>query len=289
MHDLMHPRSERKRIAVRAQRRVFKLLCRCELRKGAANQREDARRVPRGYSCVTDTASVSRSDTRPPSGMHAPMPMPLTLGAALNSVCAVAVPLTGTVFPPTSIETPFAVMNTGAFAVTTLRITCVPAGSEMPLLPLTFDTVVAVNLSPSELPVLHTRDPLESSSVVPGPIDPVLATGAGGGAGAGAGAGAGVAAGVATTGAGCAVAPADPTGGSAREGVRSCGSARAGVRASVTPRCATARCCAIELEGVLAGATTAEGASGFEWKMLSWLNPVTAAVIDPTSAAVAVR
>jgi hypothetical protein len=33
----------------------------------------------------------------------------------------------------------------------------------------------------------------------------------------------------------------------------------------------------------------AGGVSGFEWKRPSWLNPVTAAVIDPTSAAVAVR
>jgi hypothetical protein len=41
----------------------------------------------------------------------------------------------------------------------------------------------------------------------------------------------------------------------------------------------------------VAGATAAGGGgeSDFEWKMPSWLNPVTAAVIDPTSAAVAVR
>ena len=129
------------------------------------------------------------------------------------------------------------------------------------MLPLTFEIVVAVNLSPSALPLLHTRDPLESSRVVPGPIDPVLATGAGGGAGAGAGAGTGAGAG-----AGVAAGVAE---GSARDGARGAGSARAGERASVTLRCAVVRCWALELEGVLAGATTAEGASGFEWKMLS--------------------
>jgi hypothetical protein len=53
--------------------------------------------------------------------------------------------------------------------------------------------VVAVNLSPLLLLVLHTRDPDASSSVVPGPMDPVFDTGAGGGAGAGAGAGRAVA------------------------------------------------------------------------------------------------
>src|SRR5947199_2971182 len=80
-------------------------------------------------------------------------------------------------------------MNTGAFAVTTLRITCVPTGSVTPLLPLTGVTVVAVNLSPSLLLLLHTRDPLASSRVVPGPMFPVFGTAAGGGGG-GVGAGA---------------------------------------------------------------------------------------------------
>jgi hypothetical protein len=85
-------------------------------------------------------------------------------------------------------------MNFGAFCTSTLRITCVPDGSDTPLLPATAATVVAVNLSPVLLSVLHTREPDESSSVVPGPIVPVLLTGAAGGGG-GAGAGAAVAAG----------------------------------------------------------------------------------------------
>jgi hypothetical protein len=38
-----------------------------------------------------------------------------------------------------------------------------------------------------------------------------------------------------------------------------------------------------------AGATTAAGGVVDLWKRPSWLKPVTAAVIDPTSAAVAVR
>jgi hypothetical protein len=159
------------------------------------------------------------------------MPIPLALGAALNSVCAVAVPVIGTVFPATSIDTPFAVMNTGAFAVTTLRITCVPTGSETPLLPLTGVTVVVVNLSPSLLALLHTRDPLASSSVVPGPIDPVFAAGGGGGGGAGAGAAAG-----ADTGAAVDVAGAGAAAGAvvdARDGVRGAGAgAGAGARFS---------------------------------------------------------
>src|SRR5450432_2482645 len=213
---------------------------------------------PRCYGCVTETPSVRRSETRPPCGMHAPMPIPFALGAALNSVCAVAVPLIGTALPATSIDTPFAVMNTGAFALTTLRITCVPTGSEMPLLPLTGVTVVVVNLSPSLLPVLHTRDPLASSSVVPGPIEPVFATGAGGGAGAGAGAGAGVAAGT-VTGAGRDVTGADEGSVRERAGSVRAGSVRAGSRLS--GRC-DARC---ELElGALAGATTGAGVFVFE-------------------------
>src|SRR3954470_23410899 len=123
--------------------------------------------------------------------MHAPIPIPFVLGAALNSVCAVAEPLIGTAFPATSIETPVAVMNTGAFAICTLRITWVPTGRDTPLLPFTDVTVVAVNLSPALLLLLHTREPLASSSVVPGPMFPVFGTGAGGGAGAGAGVAAG--------------------------------------------------------------------------------------------------
>ncbi len=231
------------------------------------------------YGCVTDTPSVRRSDTRPPCGMHAPMPIPFAVGAALNSVCAVAVPLIGTAFPATSIDTPFAVINTGAFAVTTLRITCVPTGSEMPLLPLTGVTVVAVNLSPFELSVLHTRDPLASSIVVPGPIDPVFATGAGGGAGAGAGvgAGAGAAAGGAVT--GCGAACTGAAAGSVRDEPRDGWLRGSGVRC-------VGRDAA--LDGAVAGATAGAGVSGFEWKMLSWLRPVAAAVIAPTSAAVAV-
>jgi hypothetical protein len=192
--------------------------------------------------------------------MHAPMPIPFALGAALNSVCAVAVPLIGTALPATSIETPFAVMNTGAFALTTLRITCVPTGSEIPLLPLTGVTVVVVNLSPSLLPVLHTREPLASSSVVPGPMEPVFATGAGGGAGAGAGAGA--AAGGAVTVAGCEVTGAGEAADAALEAPRGAGSTRAGARYSGAPRCVDR--CAAELDDALAGATAAEGVSGFE-------------------------
>jgi hypothetical protein len=224
--------------------------------------------------------------------MHAPSPIPFVLGAALNSVCPVALPLIGTAFPATSMDTPFAVMNTGAFAVWTLRITCVPTGSETPLLPLTGVTVVAVNLSPSLLLLLHTRDPLASSSVVPGPMFPVFATGAGGGGGGGAGAGAGVAAGGVAAGAGCDVAGAGAGAGAAagcvRAPVRGAGSPRAGARVSDAPRCAGIVLCD-ELDGAAAGATTADGVSAFEWKMPSWLKPVTAAVIDPTSAAVAVR
>jgi hypothetical protein len=219
--------------------------------------------------------------------------MPFVLGAALNSVCPVALPLIGTAFPATSIDTPFAVMNTGAFAVTTLRITCVPTGRETPLLPLTGVTVVAVNFSPSLLLLLHTRDPLASSSVVPGPMFPVFATGAGGGGGGGAGAGAGVAAGGVAAGAGCEVAGAGAgagaVAGSLRVLVRGAGSLRAGARVSEPPRRAGAVARCDELEGVVAGATAAGGVSGFEWKTPSWLRPVTAAVIDPTRAAVAVR
>jgi hypothetical protein len=212
--------------------------------------------------------------------------MPFALGAALNSVCPVALPLIGTAFPATSRDTPFAVMNTGAFAVWTLKITCVPTGSETPLLPLTGVTVVAVNLSPSLLLLLHTRDPLASSSVVPGPMFPVFATGAGGGGGGGAGAGAGVAAGGVAAGAGCEVAGA---GAGAAEGSVRAPVRGADARDSAAPRWvgAVPRCDG--LDGAVAGATAADGVSDFEWKMPSWLKPVTAAVIDPTSAAVAVR
>lgn len=217
--------------------------------------------------------------------------MPFVLGVALNSVCALPVPLIGTAFPDTSTDTPFVVRKTGAFAVTTLRITCVPTGNVTPLLPLTGVTVVAVNLSPSLLLLLHTRDPLASSSVVPGPMFPVFATGAGG-AGGGAGAGAGVAAGALVAGAGAdvlgCVAGAE-VGGFA---VRGAGSLRAGARVSGArvsdgPRRADEAARGNELDG--AGATAAGGVSDFEWKTPSWLSPVTAAVIDPTSAAVAVR
>jgi hypothetical protein len=228
--------------------------------------------------------------------MHAPNPMPFALGAALNSVCAVAVPVIGTVFPATSIETPFAVMNTGAFSVTTLKITCVPTGSVTPLLPLTGVTVVVVNLSPSLLLLLHTRDPLASSSVVPGPMLPVLATGAAGGGG-GAGAGAGAAAGAVVVVVGCgagAVAGAvvgDVAGaGAERVPVRGAGSLRAGGRVSEVLRCAAdAELRSDVPDGAAAGATAAGGVADFEWNTPSWLSPVTAAVIDPTSAAVAVR
>lgn len=202
--------------------------------------------------------------------MHAPSPMPLALGAALNSVCAVPLPLIGTAFPATSIETPLAVMNTGAFSVATLRITWVPTGSVTPLLPLTGVTVVAVNLSPSLLLLLHTRDPLASSSVVPGPMFPVFAAGAGAGGGAGAAAGA---AGGAVTGAGvdvagCAVAGAgddDVAGaGAVRAPVRGVGSLRAGARVSEPPRRPASLDRWDELVG--AGATAAGGVSVFEWK-----------------------
>jgi hypothetical protein len=199
--------------------------------------------------------------------------MPFALGAALNSVCTVALPLIGTALPETSIETPFAVMNTGAFAVATLRITCVPTGSDTPLLPFTGVTVVAVNLSPSLLLLLHTRDPLASSSVVPGPMFPVFATGAGGGGGgAGAGAGVaagGVAAGGVVTGAGCDVAGAVAgavagDAGSERVPVRG-----ADARVSELPRCAGTEVCCDALDGAGAAATAAGGVSDFEWKMPS--------------------
>jgi hypothetical protein len=222
---------------------------------------------------VIVTPSVSRSDTRPPSGMHAPNPIPFVLGAALNSVCAVALPLIATDFPATSIDTPFAVMNTGAFSVATLRITCVPTGSVTPLLPLTGVTVVAVNLSPSLLLLLHTRDPLASSSVVPGPMFPVFGAGAGAGGGAGAGAGAGVtvggAAGGAVTGEGAEVAGWDVAGagagdGAARPPVRAAGSLRAGALGSEPARRAGSLA-RDELDDA-AGATAAGGVEDFEWK-----------------------
>jgi hypothetical protein len=229
------------------------------------------------YGWVIVTPSVSRSETRPPSGMHAPSPIPFVLGAALNSVCAVALPLIGTVFPATSIDTPFAVMNTGAFSVATLRITCVPTGSVTPLLPLTGVTVVAVNLSPSLLLLLHTRDPLASSSVVPGPMFPVFGAGAGAGGGAGAGAGAGVtvggAAGGAVTGEGAEVAGWDVAGagagdgagaGAARPPVRAAGSLRAGARGS-EPERRPGSLARDELDDA-AGATAAGGVEDFEWK-----------------------
>jgi hypothetical protein len=232
---------------------------------------------------VIVTPSVSRSETRPPSGMHAPSPIPFVLGAALNSVCAVAVPLIGTAFPATSIETPLALMNTGAFSGATLRITCVPTGSVTPLLPLTGVTVVAVNLSPALLLLLHTREPLASSRVVPGPMFPVFAgAGTGGGAGAGAGAAAGGAAGGAVTGAGVAVEVAGcevagagagagagaedgAEAGALRAGVRGAGSLRAGARASEPP-CRPPSERWFALDGAGAGATAAGGVSGFEWK-----------------------
>jgi hypothetical protein len=266
---------------------------------GLQSNQAVARQTFASYGWVIVTPSLSRSDTRPPCGMHAPNPIPFVLGAALNSVCAVAVPVTGTVLPPTSIETPFAVMNTGAFPVTTLRITCVPTGSVTPLLPLTGVTVVVVNLSPSLLLLLHTRDPLASSSVVPGPMFPVFATGAAGGGGGGGGAGAGAAAGVVVVLVGC-VAGADCVAG-AVEGIfvgtgaeralgRGAGSLRAGARVSAVLRCAEAAALrSDELDGADAGATAAGGVADFEWKTPSWLSPVTAAVMDPTSAAAAVR
>jgi hypothetical protein len=149
------------------------------------------------------------------------------------------------------------------------------------LLPLTGDTVVVVNFSPSLLLVLHTRDPLASSIVVPGPMFPVFATGAGGGAGAGAAAG-GVAAGAVV---GCDGAGAVATG-SVREPPRGAGSVRAGARYSGAPRRDDPL---RDVELGDAGATAGAGGVSDLWKTPSWLKPVTAAVIDPTSAAVAVR
>jgi len=205
----------------------------------------------RDYGTVIVTPSLSLSEMRPPWGMHAPMPNPLSFGPAENSVCALASPLTFTAFPLTSMDTPLAPMNFGAFCGTTLRITCVPTGNDTPLLPETGETVVAVNLSPLLLFVLHTRDPDESSIVVPGPIVPVFATGAaggGGGAGAGAGAGAGVAAGALTGAVVCAggvAAGVLPLGSAARLGARGSG----------------ARCdrCGVALVDALTGATGAAG------------------------------
>ncbi|HLB10644.1 MAG TPA: hypothetical protein VK617_13980 [Gemmatimonadaceae bacterium] len=134
--------------------------------------------------------------------------------------------------------------------------------------------------------MLHTRDPLASSSVVPGPMDPVFATGAGSGGGGGAGA----AAAGAVTGEACEVVGPGAAAGAeedaAREGVRGAGS---GARFSGALRRAArwADVGAAPLATATAGAGVA--VSGFEWKTPSWLNPVTAAVIEPTSAAVAVR
>jgi len=88
----------------------------------------------RDYWTVIVTPSVRRSEMRPPCGMHAPMPNPLPFGPAENSVCALAEPLTFTGFPLTSIDTPLALMNFGAFSGTTLRITCDPVGNDTPLL-----------------------------------------------------------------------------------------------------------------------------------------------------------
>jgi hypothetical protein len=84
-------------------------------------------------------------------------------------------------------------------------------------------------------------------------------------------------------------AGADDGAGAVRTGVRCAGSLRAGARVSEPPcgRCSPARW--FELEGAVAGATAAGGVSVFEWKKPSWLKPVIAAVIDPTSAAAAVR
>jgi hypothetical protein len=135
----------------------------------------------------------------------------------------------------------------------------------MPLLPLTGVTVVAVNLSPSLLLVLHTRDPLASSIVVPGPMFPVFATGAGGGGGgAGAGAGVGVAAGGVAAGGvvagavlGCDGAGAGAaTTGPVRVPPRGAASLRTGERGSGARRPAPL-CCDPEL-GALAGATAAD-------------------------------
>ena len=140
-----------------------------------------------------------------------------------------------------------------------------PTGSVTPLLPLTGVTVVAVNLSPSLLLLLHTRDPLASSSVVPGPMFPVFATGAGGGGG-GAGAGAGVEAGALVTGAGADVLGCVAGAVAGGVTVRGAGSLRAGARVSGTrvsaPRCEGAARCA-ELDGAGADATAAGGVSDF--------------------------
>ena len=75
--------------------------------------------------------------------------------------------------------------------------------------------------------------------------------------------------------------------GALRAGARDAGSLRAGSRV-FEPLC-RARSFAVEGAGAGAGATAAGGVSVFEWKTPSWLKPVIAAVIDPTSAAVAVR
>jgi hypothetical protein len=229
-----------------------------EVRNGVTLSR--AASAARSYGVVIVTPSESLSEMRPPCGMHAPIPNPFEFGPAANSVCALAAPLTFTVFPPASSDTPFALMNFGAFCCSTLRITCVPAGSETPLLPDTADTVVAVNLSPVLLSLLHTRDPDESSSVVPGPIVPVFDTGAAGGGG-GAGAGAGVAAGVdagAGAGAGvvdgavvCAGCDAGWDAG-ARLGVRLSGARFSGARCEDPERCGAALVVAAA-GGVVAG------------------------------------
>ena len=68
---------------------------------------------------------------------------------------------------------------------------------------------------------------------------------------------------------------------------RGAGSVRAGTRYSGVVRRVVVLRCVTELGA--AGATAGGGAASDLWKMPSWLNPVTAAVIDPTSAAVAVR
>ena len=70
---------------------------------------------------------------------------------------------------------------------------------------------------------------------------------------------------------------------------RGAGSLRAGARVSDV-RCEGSLPRGDELAGAVAGATAAGGVgeSDFEWNIPSWLKPVTAAVIDPTSAAVAV-
>jgi hypothetical protein len=150
-------------------------------------------------------------------------------------------------------------MNFGAFCGTTLRITCVPTGSDTPLLPDTGDTVVAVNLSPLLLFVLHTREPDESSSVVPGPIVPVFATGAaGGGGGAGAGAGAAVGAGAGAGVPAGALTGAVVCAGGVADGALALGSAAwLGGRVS-GERCVELRC-GIVLVDALTGATGTAG------------------------------